>query len=41
MQEDEVLARVSSTVKSKRWKKASEELRRQGYERTDVECRER
>lgn len=40
-QEDEVLIRVSNAAKSKKWKKASEELKRQGFERTDVECRER
>jgi hypothetical protein len=35
------LIKVSYMIKSKKWKKASEELRKSGYERTDVECRER
>jgi hypothetical protein len=41
MQEDEILVKVSNAAKSKKWKKASEELRRLGFDRTDVECRER
>lgn len=38
-QEDEILVRASNEAKSKKWKRASEELRRQGFDRTDVECR--
>jgi hypothetical protein len=34
--EDEILVKVSNEAKSKKWKKASEELRRQGFDRTDV-----
>ena len=30
-QEDDILIRVSNAAKSKKWKKASEELRRQGF----------
>jgi hypothetical protein len=36
IQEDEILIRVSNEAKSKKWKKASEELRRHGFERSDV-----
>ena len=41
MKEDQILIKVSHMIKSKKWKKASEELRKSGFERTDVECRER
>jgi hypothetical protein len=41
IQEDHILVGVSNQTTSKKWKRASEELKRHGYERTDIECRER
>lgn len=38
-QEDNILIATSTLSVSKKWKKASDELRRRGYERSDIECR--
>lgn len=39
IQEDNILIATSTLSVSKKWKKASDELRRRGYERSDIECR--
>jgi hypothetical protein len=40
-QEDHILIATSTLAVSKKWKKASDELKRRGFERNDIECRER